>query len=81
MASVEGMRDESGKFMDHVWPGGYPVYYVDGENSTVCPKCANETGEDFGGIVACDVNYEDAHLYCGGCSTRIPSAYAEDEHA
>lgn len=31
-------------------------------------------------VVAVDVNWEDASLYCDECSQRIESAYAEPDH-
>jgi hypothetical protein len=44
----------------------------------VCPKCAGNKENDLI-LVAADVNYEDASLFCEQCSERIESAYAEDE--
>ena len=61
------------------WPGGYPIYYLDDENNTLCPKCANKN-EGFGPLVeAGDVNWEDSNMTCDQCNQRIESAYAEDE--
>lgn len=67
--------------------GSYPIYYVTENNSVLCCDCANsERAKDIDSrddkdwnVVDCDVNYEDAHLYCDECSERIESAYAEDE--
>lgn len=40
-------RDEdSGELPTYAWPGGYNLYYLDAENSTLCPKCANEQEKD-----------------------------------
>jgi len=25
------------------WPGGYALYYIDGDGSVICPDCANKT--------------------------------------
>ena len=70
-------RDDAGKLPAYAWPGGYPIYYVTEDGLTVCPTCANdETSDD---VVAADVNYEDAALYCDDCNKRIESAYAEDD--
>lgn len=60
------------------WPGGYPIYYLDGGSSTLCPRCANESCEDsipsfrpaeFG------IHYEGESLICDNCSAEIESAY------
>jgi hypothetical protein len=68
----------------YAWPGGYPIYYMDTDNSVLCPKCANESlaseNENMR-PVAMDVNYEDSGLYCDECSKRIESAYAEEASA
>jgi len=71
------------------WPGGYPIYYLDGDNCVLCPECAEnavrEYYEDPEGVfenelpVAYDTNYEDPMLICEGCNERIESAYAEDD--
>jgi hypothetical protein len=62
--------------------GGYPLYYLDGGGSILCPRCAQKSDEDQDEVpqfkpVDCGVNYEDPGLYCDDCSGRIPSAYAE----
>lgn len=63
----------------YAWPGGYPLYYVTDQGSMLCPAHANvEADYSDELIVAADVNYEDASLYCEH-GDRIPSAYAEDE--
>lgn len=68
-----------------VWPGGYPLYYLDGHGSGLCACCATEALEDPDPIdpkdvpVVSDVNWEDPLMICHGCGDRIPSAYAEDE--
>jgi len=71
-------RDENGKLPAYVWPGGYPIYYLDNENNVLCPICANKEGMSTEPI-AFDVNWEDVSLYCDDCSKRIESAYAEEE--
>lgn len=72
-------RDENGNYAAYAWPGGYPLYYVDNDNSVLCPKCANSNNEEIFPIVAAGVNYEDKDLYCDECSQRIESAYAEED--
>lgn len=75
---MELPRDDDGKLSAYAWPGGYPIYYFDAEGNVLCPTCANKDGYSSP-VVAADVNYEDASLFCDDCSTRIESAYAEDE--
>ena len=73
-------RDSDNRLSAWGWPGGYPVYYLDGENSVLCPACARRSDEDPDEIpqfkpIAVGVNYEDPALYCDDCSERIQSAY------
>ena len=75
----------------YAWPGGYPTYFVaaDGEAISFAAVKANfklclhdtlypEFGNDWR-IVAHEVNWEDADLYCAHTGKRIESAYAEPE--
>jgi hypothetical protein len=65
-----------------VWPGGYPLFYLDDEDGsadTVCPDCVNKDDWYKKHIVAVDVNWEDPAMFCANCNKRIESAYAEDE--
>lgn len=75
-------RDDDGKLSKWAWPGGYPLYYFDGENSILCPDCAriSDTSDEIPQFrpVQADVNWEDPELFCDHCSNRIESAYAED---
>ena len=76
--------DSDGDLPTWAWPGGYPIFYLAKDNGVLCPTCANQfkAGRDNDEQlepVAYDVNYEDAHLFCEHCSTRIESAYNEDE--
>lgn len=68
--------------------GSYPLLYLDKDNNVLCPTCAAEEEENAKdpdhwarGVEACGINYEDPHLYCDECSTRIESAYAEEDGA
>jgi hypothetical protein len=76
-------RDTDGRLSKWAWPGGYPLFYLDGQNSLLCPDCARKSDEDPDEVpgfkpVACDANWEDPDLFCDNCSTRIESAYVED---
>lgn len=81
---------ENGKAQAYDWPGGYPIYYITHDGAAFCPDCMTkerkqiaesieENANDGWRVVASDINYEDASLYCGNCNKRIESAYAEDE--
>lgn len=70
--------DDRGKLTSFAWPGGYPVFYIDTENSAICPDCANKE-EITPDIRAADINWEDDSLFCDECCKRIESAYAEKE--
>lgn len=74
----DNMEDSGRKLPSHAWPGGYPLYYVAGESTILCPDHANAEGE-YGDeeITAADVNWEDPDLWCEH-GHRIESAYAED---
>lgn len=71
-------RMENGELPTFAWPGGYPLFYLDNADDVLCPKCANNK-QLLLQIVAADINYEDACLYCDHCDERIESAYAEGE--
>lgn len=81
--NIKERLDENGELPSWAWPGGYPIYYLDGEDSVLCPKCANKSHTDkeefqkFKPKVA-GINYEDPALYCDQCSERIESAYADE---
>lgn len=84
MSKQELPRLEDGRLQAYAWPGGYPLFYLDRENSVLCPACANKSDSDAEEVpqfkpIAADVNYEDASLTCDQCNGRIESAYAEEE--
>lgn len=71
----------------YAWPGGYPLHVITDDGAALCAKCCGSelasidtsTRGDGWRVIASDVNWEDADLYCDHCSERIPSAYAEPE--
>lgn len=76
---IRRLREEHrGQLPSYAWPGGYPLFYVDKENSVLCPSCANKDTTGIA-LVEYDINYEDTDLYCCECSKRIESAYGDDE--
>ena len=76
MTNLAEIRDENGKLPAFAWPGGYPLLYLDGENNTLCPDCANKEGYSSP-VVAVDVYYEGPTLHCDDCSAAIESAYGD----
>ena len=80
MANIGNIKKENnGKYPSFVWPGGYPLFYLDEENNCLCPDCANKEEEYNSPIIAYDVNWENDSLYCDDCGKRIESAYGENE--
>ena len=67
----------------YVWPGGYPILYLDGHNEVLCAKCATieadkpDAGKDA--PVAADVFYEGPSEFCAVCNTEIESAYGDPD--
>lgn len=82
---LKSFRDEAtGKFISFAWPGGYPIIYLDKNNSVFCPDCANDidpNGEiPDDPIIAGDIFYEGAPMECdGGCGKMIESAYGDPD--
>ena len=71
------------------WPGGYPLYFITDDCAalsfdavsenlrSVLWSIRNEVNDGWR-VIGCDVNWEDASLYCDHTGKRIESAYAED---
>jgi hypothetical protein len=72
--NLEPYLDGEGRLVHHVWPGGYPVFYLTARDEPLCPRCANRERDD---LVAATANWENPALHCGHCNDRIESAYAE----
>jgi hypothetical protein len=75
-------RNDDGTLQSYAWPGGYPIYYIDSNNSVLCPDCARaeeSSKAQIFTITAADVNYENDDLYCDECSKRIESAYGPSD--
>jgi hypothetical protein len=72
-------RDEDGRLSAWAWPGGYAIYYLDKDNSVLCPDCARKSDEDpdelpnFRPIAAGIIEEydEDDLTYCDNCSKPI----------
>lgn len=78
--SVKLPRDSDGRLSKWAWPGGYPIFYLDGEDSILCADCARKSDEEeveHFKPVAAGINYEDKEWFCEQCSERIESAYED----
>lgn len=76
---------DTNKLESFAWPPGYPIYYIDGFNSVLCPDCANEyikePDEDQRfNPQAGDINYEDEFCICEKCNVQIECAYPSEEN-
>lgn len=74
--------DKDGNLPAYAWPGGYPLFYLDGENSTLCPKCATASlSDDIPSFRAVDVgiHYEGPAISCDQCNAEIESAYGDPD--
>lgn len=76
-------RDSDGKFSRYTDLGGYPICHICFDGGIICADCANEHGhtdepDDEWRIIASDVNWENAELYCDACSKHLEPAYGED---
>ena len=71
------------------WPGGYPLYFITDDGAALSFDAVRENlrpviwsirngVNDGWRVVGCDVNWEDASLFCDHTGNRIESAYAED---
>lgn len=72
----------------YAWPGGYPRYFVTSDGAALSFKAADqESGaitdsierrlDDGWQVIGCDINWEDAELFCDHTGEIIESAYAE----
>lgn len=61
----------------HAWPGGYPLYYLDGDGCILCAPCATRASEYSSCTIAADVHWEGDALTCEQCNESIESAYGE----
>lgn len=58
--------------------GGYPLYYLDQEGNTLCPKCASDS--DYSSpVIAYGLHMEGPDISCDDCSKNIESAYGDPD--
>lgn len=68
----------------YAWPGGYPLIYLDKDNSVLCADCATKSALDPDELesfkpCAYDVYYEGPTIHCENCNAEIESAYGDPE--
>lgn len=74
--------NSQGELDAYAWPGGYPIIYLDGENSTLCAKCAtrdfndSDVRDEYKPIAAV-IYYEGPTIQCDDCGVDIESAYGD----
>ena len=74
---LDNIRDESGELPAFAWPGSYPILYLDKDNSTLCPSCANDNDEDVFPLVGHFIHWEGPAIYCDECNEPQESAYGD----
>jgi len=73
----------------YAWPGGYPLFFITSDGAALSFDAVRENlrsvlwsmrngVNDGWRVVGCDVNWEDASLFCDHTGNRIESAYTED---
>jgi len=77
-------RAHDGKLPAYAWPGGYPIVYLDGNNETLCPDCAQEALDDPDEFdewkpEAWFVHYEGSSCFCRECNKEMESAYGDPD--
>jgi hypothetical protein len=86
--SIEKMRklqvDNGGELPAFTFPGAYPLYYLDSDNSVLCPKCANDSLSDpdeLPNFKPCeyDAYFEGPAMQCDSCNVDIESAYGDPD--
>ena len=69
-----------GQLPAFVWPGGYPLYYMNTWSEILCPDCANnQDNHQDPMVIVSDVHWEGEPLICNCCGALIESAYGPIE--
>ena len=79
--AFDPIRDEDSKLPAFAWPGGYPVLYLDRENETLCPTCANTEDQtpDAEPLTGWFIHYEGPPEFCAECNGQTESAYGDPD--
>lgn len=74
---------------EYAWPGGYPCYFTTSDGAalsfdavrrelrSILESIANKANDGWR-IVALEINWEDAALYCEHTGQKIESAYGDE---
>lgn len=74
---------------EYAWPGGYPCYFITSDGAalsfdavrrelrSILESIANKANDGWR-IVALEINWEDASLYCEHTGQKIESAYGDE---
>jgi hypothetical protein len=81
---LDDIRDSSGELPAYAWPGGYPILYLDKDNSILCPNCANDSDKDGAELPdfkpsAYFIHWEGSSIFCDYCSDEVESAYGDPD--
>ena len=84
MNNLDTIRNDKGELPAFAWPGGYPMFYVDGDGQCLCATCATKSLNDPDEIpsfkpIAYDVYYEGPTMQCDNCNADIESAYGDPD--
>lgn len=76
-------RDDDGQLSAYAWPGGYPIYYLDYDNSLICAECARRSDQNPEEITRFKpreygIFEEDGYMVCENCGQVIGTAPEED---
>ena len=74
--------DGTSYYESYAWPSGYPILYLDGHNSALCPTCATkEMQSDYekDRPHSAFIHYEGPPEYCCLCNAVIESAYGDPD--
>jgi len=79
-ANIEQFVGPDERLIQYAWPGGYPIYYLDGNNATLCPDCANAEYKRLEDDDKCKPRFGFVYLegddyFCAECNCRLESAY------
>jgi hypothetical protein len=80
----EMLEENDGQLPPYAWPGGYPIVYVDSDNSTLCAECATESINDQDELpnfrpVDWLLYEEGPTIACDHCGKMIDSVYGDPD--
>ena len=82
--SLDRFSDGKGGLVESVWPGGYPIVYIDKWGDCICAKCANAVlqfpilARSVKTLISHgEVFFEGPDEVCARCNDIIESAYGD----